>query len=175
MSRNSIWLLSNSEGRTNLFGFGRVHSFSHDFLQSAATLSAITVFLLAAVLVAGHLRDKTPALVVGGALVAYLLAGTYVLPWYAAWALPVLVLEWRSMITRLVLAFSALSLVAYQYRQGVPHSLTYKALFASNVVLVFFEVAIIVALVVMIVRQRRPERERVEAAGPPTPVPARLD
>jgi len=175
MSRNSIWLLSNSEGRTNLFGFGRIHSFSHDFLQSAATLSAITVFLLAAVLVAGHLRDKTPALVVGGALVAYLLAGTYVLPWYAAWALPVLVLEWRSMITRLVLAFSALSLVAYQYRQGVPHSLTYKALFASNVVLVFFEVAIIVALVVMIVRQRRPERERVEAAGPPTPVPARLD
>ena len=75
MSRNSIWLLSNSEGRTNLFGFGRVHSFSHDFLQSAATLSAITIFLLAAVLVAGHLRDKTPALVVGGALVAYLLAG----------------------------------------------------------------------------------------------------
>jgi glycosyl transferase family 87 len=56
MSRNSIWLLSNSEGRTNLFGFGRVHQFSHDFLQSAATLSAITVFLLAAVLVAGHLR-----------------------------------------------------------------------------------------------------------------------
>ena len=175
MSRNSIWLLSNSEGRTNLFGFGRFHQFSHDFLQSAATLSAITVILLAAVIVAGHLRDKTPALVVGGALVAYLLAGTYVLPWYAAWALPVLVLEWRSMITRLVLAFSALYLIAYQYRQGVPHSLTYKALFASNVALVFFEIAVIVALVVMIVRQRRPERERVEAAGPPTPVPARLD
>lgn len=175
ISRNSIWLLSNSEGRTNLFGFGRVHSFSHDFLASAATLSAITVFLLAAVLVVGHLRDKTPALVVGGALVAYLLAATYVLPWYAAWALPVLVLEWRSTMTRLVLAFSALYLVAYQYRQGVPHSLTYKTLFASNVALVFFEVAIIVALVVMIVRQRRPERERVEAAGPPTPVPARLD
>ena len=33
----------------------------------------------------------------------------------------------------------------------------------------------IVALVVMSVRQRQPERERVEAAGPPTPVPARLD
>jgi hypothetical protein len=48
-------------------------------------------------------------------------------------------------------------------------------LFASNVVLVLFEVAVIVALVLMVVRQRRPERERVEAAGPPTPVPARLD
>ena len=89
--------------------------------------------------------------------------------------LPVLVLEWRSGLTRLVLALSALYLIAYQYRQGVPESLTYKALFASNVVLVFFEVATIVALVVMVVRQRRPERERAEAAGPPTPVPARLD
>ena len=175
MSRNSIWLLTDSEGRTNLFGLGRFHEFSHDFLQSAATLSAITVVVLAAVLVAGRLRDNTPTLVVGGALVAYLLAGTYVLPWYAAWVLPVLVLEWRSGLTRLVLALSALYLIAYQYRQGVPESLTYKALFASNVALVFFEVATIVALVVMVVRQRRPERERAEAAGPPTPVPARLD
>ena len=175
MSRNSIWLLTDSEGRTNLFGLGRFHEFSHDFLQSAATLSAITVVVLAAVLVAGRLRDNTPTLVVGCALVAYLLAGTYVLPWYAAWVLPVLVLEWRSGLTRLVLALSALYLIAYQYRQGVPESLTYKALFASNVALVFFEVATIVALVIMVVRQRRPERERAEAAGPPTPVPARLD
>jgi hypothetical protein len=175
MSRNSIWLVTNSEGRTNLFGFGRVHEFSHDFLQSAATLSAITIVLLAAVLVAGHLRDKTPTLVVGGAMVAYLLAGTYVLPWYAVWALPVLLLEWRSALTRLVLALSALYLIAYQYRQGVPKSLVYKTLFGTNVLLVCLEIATIVALVVMVVRQRRPERERVETAGPHTPVPARLD
>jgi hypothetical protein len=175
MSRNSIWLLIDSEGRTNLFGFGRIHQFSHDFLQSAANLSAITIVLLGAVLVVGHLRDKTPALAVGGAVVAYLLAGTYVLPWYAAWALPVLVLEWRSALTRVVLALSALYLVTYQYRQGVPKTLMYKTLFASNVVLVFLEIATIVALVVMVVRQRRPARERVEATGPPTPVPAHLD
>jgi glycosyl transferase family 87 len=174
MSRNSIWLLSNSEGRTNLFGLGRVQ-FSHDFLQTATTLSTITVIVLAAVLVAGRLRDNTPALVVGSAVVAYLLAGAYVLPWYAAWALPVLVLEWRSGLTRLVLAQSALYLIAYQYRQGVPASVPYRAIFASNVALVLFELTIIVALVVSIVRQRRPGRARVEAAGPPTPVAARLD
>ncbi len=86
-----------------------------------------------------------------------------------------LVLEWRSGLTRLVLAQSALYLIAYQYRQGVPASVPYRAIFASNVALVFFELAIIVALVVMIVRQRRPERARVEAAAPPTPVAARLD
>jgi alpha-1,6-mannosyltransferase len=175
MSRNSIWLLTNSDGRTNLFGLGRVHEFSHDFLQTASTLSTITVVVLAAIIVAGHLRDNTPTLMVGGAVVAYLLAGAYVLPWYAAWALPVLVLEWRSGLSRLVLAQSALYLIAYQYRQGVPASVPYRAIFASNVALVFFELTIIVALVVMIVRQRRPERPRVEAAAPPTPVAARLD
>jgi Glycosyltransferase family 87 len=174
MSRNSIWLLSSSEGRTNLFGLGRVQ-FSHDFLQTATTLSTIAVIVLAAVLVAGRLRDNTPALVVGSAVVAYLLAGAYVLPWYAAWALPVLVLEWRSGLTRLVLAQSALYLIAYQYRQGVPASLPYRAIFATNVALVLFELTIIVALVVMVVRQRRPERARVKAAAPPTPVAARLD
>ena len=174
MSRNSIWLLSSSEGRTNLFGLGRVQ-FSHDFLQTATTLSTIAVVVLAAVLVAGRLRDNTPALVVGSAVVAYLLAGAYVLPWYAAWALPVLVLEWRSGLTRLVLAQSALYLIAYQYRQGVPASVPYRAIFASNVALVLFELTIIVALVVMIVRQRRPGRARVEPATPPTPVAARLD
>ena len=175
MSRNSIWLLSNSEGRTNLFGLGRFHEFSSDFLQTAATLSTITVIVLAGVLVAGRLRDNTPTLLVGSAVVAYLLAGAYVLPWYAAWALPVLVLEWRSGLTRLVLAQSALYLIAYQYRQGIPASVPYRALFASNVALVVFEFTIILALVVMIVRQRRPERARVGAAGPPTPVPARVD
>jgi alpha-1,6-mannosyltransferase len=175
MSRNSIWLLSNPEGRTNLFGLGRFHEFSTDFLQTAATLSTITVIVLAGVLIAGRLRDNTPALVVGSAVVAYLLAGAYVLPWYAAWALPVLVLEWRSGLTRLVLAQSALYLIAYQYRQGIPASVPYRLLFASNVALVFFELTIILALVVVILRQRRPERARVEAAGPPTAVPARLD
>jgi alpha-1,6-mannosyltransferase len=175
MSRNSIWLLTNSDGRTNLFGLGRVHEFSHDFLQAASTLSTITVIVLAAVVVAGRLRDNTPALVVGGALAAYLLAGAYVLPWYAAWALPVLVLEWRTGLTRLVLAQSALYLIAYQYRQGIPLSVPYRAIFASNVALVLFELTIIVALVVVVVRQRRPERARIETAGPPTPVPARID
>jgi hypothetical protein len=175
MSRNSIWLLTNSDGRTNLFGLGRVHEFSHDFLQAASTVSAITVIVLAAVVVAGRLRDNTPALVVGGAVAAYLLAGAYVLPWYAAWALPVLVLEWRSGLTRIVLAQSALYLIAYQYRQGVPASVPDRAIFASNVALVLFELTIIVALVVMVLRQRRPEGARVETAGAPTPMPARID
>ncbi len=174
MSRNSIWLLSGSHGRARLFGLDRV-PLSPEFLRPVATLSIIAVLVLAGVLVASRLHDRTPTLVVGSALVAYLLASMYVLPWYVAWALPVLVLEWRSGLTRLVLAQSALSLVAYQYRQGFPASFAYQTLFASNVVLVLFELSIIVALVVTIVRPRRPAGVRVEAAVPPSPVAARLD
>src|SRR5262249_60835688 len=171
MSRNSIWLLTGADGRSRLFGLDRP-PLSSGFLRPIATVSIIVVLVLAAVLVAGRLRDRTPTLVVGSALVAYLLASMYVLPWYVAWALPVLVLEWRSGLTRLVLAQSALFLVAYQYRQGFPGTLPYQALFAANVALVLFELTIIVALVVL---SRRPERVRVETAGRPRPVPAQLD
>jgi alpha-1,6-mannosyltransferase len=173
ISRNSIWLLADSEGRTNLFGLGRFYRFSPEYLSWAATLSTVVVLVLGAVLVAGRLRDRTPVLIVGSALVAYLLAGTYVLPWYAAWVLPVLALEWRTGLTKLVLAQSALYLLAYQYKQGWPRTVPFRALFAGNVVLVFFQLAMIVGLVVMAVRQARPRPERVEPAERPTPVPAR--
>lgn len=175
ISRNSIWLLADSEGRTNLFGLGRFYRFSPDYLSFAATLSTVVVLVLAVVLVAGRLRDRTPVLIVGSVLVAYLLAGSYVLPWYAAWVIPLLVLEWRAGLTRPVLAWSALYLLAYQYRQGWPHTIPFRLLFAGNAVVVFFELVIIVGLVVMVVRRRRPRRERVEAAEPPSPVPARVD
>jgi Glycosyltransferase family 87 len=175
ISHNSIWLLADSEGRTNLFGLGRFYRFSPDYLDSAARFSTVVVLVLAAILVWGRLRDHTPALVVGSALVAYLLAGTYVLPWYAAWVLPVLVLEWRTGLTKLVLVQSALYLLAYQYKQGWPGTAPFRLLFAGNAVLVFFELAMIVGLVVMSLRQARPPRRgRVEAVERPAPVPAHV-
>jgi hypothetical protein len=174
MSHNSVWLLAGSDGRTRLFGLDRP-TLTTDFLRPIATVSIIAVLAFAAILVASRLRDRTPALVVGSAIVAYLLASMYVLPWYAAWALPVLVLEWRSGLTRLVLAQSALYLVTYQYRQGFPGTVPYQALFLSNVVLVAFELSIIVALLVGAVRRLRGDRAPVEAARPPAPVAARVD
>lgn len=174
ISHNSIWLLANSEGRTNLFGLDRFYRFSPDYLSTAATLSTVVVLVLAAILVAARLRDRTPVLVVGSALVAFLLAGTYVLPWYAAWVLPVLALEWRAGLTKLVLAQSALYVLTYQYRQRWPRTVPFRTLFAGRLVLVFFELAIIVGLVVMAVRQFRPRRAPVEPERA-TPVPARVN
>jgi hypothetical protein len=175
ISRTSIWLLADSEGRTNLFGLDRLYRFSPEYLRSAATLSTVVVLVLAAVLVAGSLRDVKPALIVASALVAYLLAASYVLPWYAAWVVPLLVLEWRSVLTRLVLAWSALYLLAYQYRQGLPRTVPFRLLFAGNAIVVFLELAIIVSLVVMVVRHHRSGRARVQAAEPATPMPAGVD
>jgi alpha-1,6-mannosyltransferase len=175
ISHNSIWLLADSEGRTNLFGLGRFYRFSSDYLGSAATLSTVVVLAIAAVLVWGRLRDRTPALVVASALVAFLLAATYVLPWYAAWVLPVLVLEWRSGLTQLMLAQSALYLIVYQYKQGWPHTVPFRLLFAGNAVIVFLQLAMTVGLVVMAVRQHRARGARVDATEHPTAVPARID
>ncbi len=48
-----------------------------------------------------------PFLAAGAAVVAYLLVGTYVLPWYLAWGLPVLAVVWRWRIGWLVLVQAA--------------------------------------------------------------------
>ena len=50
---------------------------------------------------------------VGGAVVAYLLAGAYVVPWYAVWALPVLALAHRSWVTAVTLMAAAVVTLAY--------------------------------------------------------------
>lgn len=49
-----------------------------------------------------------PVLVAGGAVVAYLLVGTYVLPWYLAWGLPVLAVAWRWRVVWAAMAQAAL-------------------------------------------------------------------
>ncbi|MFN2608940.1 MAG: hypothetical protein ABR511_13800 [Acidimicrobiales bacterium] len=56
--------------------------------------TALAVGLLA-VLARRRPEAEGPVLVAGAAVVAYLLVGTYVLPWYLAWGLPVLALAWR--------------------------------------------------------------------------------
>jgi hypothetical protein len=72
-----------------------------------------TVAGLALLLVAPRLGAKTPVVVVGAATLAYLLAGAFVVPWYAVWALPVLALAPRSWVTGVTLAVAAVVSLAY--------------------------------------------------------------
>ena len=74
-------------------------------LAWAATAAAAGLtFLLAA----RRPRSEGLVLVAGGAVVAYLLLGTYVVAWYLAWGLPALVLAWRWRVVWLAVAHAAL-------------------------------------------------------------------
>lgn len=89
-------------------------SASPSVIQQVQIVAAIVVGAVALVTVLGRLGDADPALVTGTAVVAYLLAAAYVLPWYAGWALPVLALAWRSRLSLLAAAHAGLLLLAYE-------------------------------------------------------------
>ena len=114
-SRASVWeaLL-----RWGAIGSARLRA-SPTTIQQVQMAAALTVGVVALVVVLGRLRDRDPALATAGALVAYLLAAAYVLPWYAGWALPVLALAWRSRLSMLALAHASLLLLAYDDRYTV--------------------------------------------------------
>ena len=118
LSRGSIWQMMRPGGWDRLFSFAQRAA---QPLPSTTAVVAITATAALALWLAyTRRRDATPALALGAALAAYLLAAAYVLPWYAAWVLPVLALQWRSGLAVLVAAQSALWSVAYQYERGLP-------------------------------------------------------
>src|SRR5207249_5042747 len=95
VSPYSIWALPRTlaiihavaRGRT-IFTLGRVNP---------ALIAAALPFALALTtfVVLTQFRRSTPVMAVSGAAVAYALTAVYVTPWYIAWAIPVLALEWR--------------------------------------------------------------------------------
>jgi alpha-1,6-mannosyltransferase len=109
-SRISIWNMVGAHGLAAHdidLRMGRAH---------VATASILAVLVIGTIFVLGRLSDTTPALAAGAAAASYLLMAAYVLPWYLAWAIPVLALQWRARTTRLVAVWSAAVLLAYQYR-----------------------------------------------------------
>ncbi|MFN2606986.1 MAG: hypothetical protein ABR511_03675 [Acidimicrobiales bacterium] len=79
---------------------------------SAPVVAALIVAVVVAALLARASGAPLP-LVGGGVLVVYLLAAPYVLPWYPAWALPVLAPGWRSRPSVLAAAASLGLAVSY--------------------------------------------------------------
>src|SRR5207248_1233029 len=79
--------------------FGPSHWLAHAVHLSRHGLSLIagaTVIALAALFAGRRLDRPGAALAAGAAVLAYMVAGAYVLPWYVFWGLPVLALCWRS-------------------------------------------------------------------------------
>jgi hypothetical protein len=116
--------------------------------------------------------DDGPFYAAGAAVVAYLLVGTYVLPWYLAWGLPVLAVVWRWRVGWLVMAQAAILQLATARAPttGAPDALATGSavgrlqLDLYTVGAPMLELALIVILIVALVRS--------STAGSPTSVEA---
>ena len=85
----------------------------HGLTRWIATTATATVVALALFLSRRRIDHADPALVAGGAVLAYCLLGPYVLPWYVFWGLGAFALAWRSRLTWLALLQGALLHLAY--------------------------------------------------------------
>jgi len=85
----------------------------HQVRHQLSTIATGAVLGLSGLVVGRRLHHDNPAILAGAAVVAYLLLGFYVLPWYLMWGLPVLALAWRSKFTWVAVLHGALLHFAY--------------------------------------------------------------
>ncbi len=156
MSRASIWQLARLGGPEHLLGV-------HDARRVGAAvgmvgpLALVVVAALAALFSLSRLDDPGPELVAIGALVAFLLAGSFVLASYAAWVIPVAAWRHRAGISRVVLVWSALLTISYQAVRPMPATPEDLVVWlASSVTLLFAAVALVTLSVAAVRRLRAP-------------------
>lgn len=113
---HSPWNLVAPGGIRKAFGYG------YEQLGSQAHLSTyalVTVLVVAAIFVAGRLKEPMPLFVAAGALLAYLFASVYTAPWFAAWVLPLLALRWRWRVGVYAMAFFAVVMIDDRFGNAV--------------------------------------------------------
>ena len=149
-SKASLWTFPTSWIERTLLG---VHP-SQSHLLATAAVAAVVV--IGAIVVAPRLRDVDPAMAAGGAAFVYLLGAAYVLPWYAAWVIPVVALAWRSRLALLAQLQASLLLLIYVDRPGVHSTVFHDVVgtLATHVVPVV-EGLILIALVIVSARRLR--------------------
>jgi hypothetical protein len=136
--------------------------------RRVASVANLTVVGLTLLLILRRLRDAEAALVVAASVLAYMLLGSYVTAWYIAWSLPALALVWRSRLAWLAVAHAALLQLA-----TLPGTRPRVQADLYGVVLPAVGVAVVVALVAISLRPRRPTaREAARPRGRPDPATA---
>ena len=115
-SRSSIWGFA-----TSLF-LQPLGITGPDVMAPLGHLALIAIALGAAFVVLGSVAacrggpvpaEATAAVVIGATTLLFLLGGSYVLPWYSAWALPLLALAWRSRVATVAAVQAGACTVAY--------------------------------------------------------------
>jgi alpha-1,6-mannosyltransferase len=118
----------------------------------------LVVGIPAVILTLSRLRGSAMAAAAAG-VVPYLLAGPYVLPWYFAWAIPLLAFADDDLLMGVVFAESLLLEVAYTYRAVASPDLLDRLLRTTTIVTRLFEclalVVLVVAAAVLDARRRR--------------------
>ena len=154
MSRASIWQLLRNGGPEHLLGI-------HDAQRVGVVIGTVgpsalvTVVALAVLFSLSRLDDPTPELVAVGALVAFLLAGSYVLASYAAWVIPIAAWRHRAGISRAILVWSALLTIAYQAVRPMPTTAEDRAVWLVSGATLLFALVAIIGLVVAALRRLR--------------------
>lgn len=154
MSRASIWQLTRTRGSEHLLGIHDAQRVG-TVIGSVGPFALLTVVGLAVLFSLSRLDDPTPELVAIGAMVAFLLAGSYVLASYAAWVIPIAAWRHRAGISRVVLVWSALLTVAYQAVRPMPTTLEDQAVWLVSSATLLVALVAIVGLSVAAVQRLR--------------------
>ena len=154
MSRASIWQITRSDGPEHLLG---IHGAQHvgAVIGSVGPGALLTVVALAVLFSLSRLNDPSPELVAIGAVVAFLLAGSYVLASYAAWVIPIAAWRHRAGISRAILVWSALLTIAYQAVRPMPTTPEDLAVWLVSSATLLVALVAIVGLSVAAVRRLR--------------------
>jgi hypothetical protein len=159
LSRASIWQLARTDGLDHLFGAAPAEPVRR-VIAVVGPVALLGVVVLGLLFAVSRINDPTPELVAAGALVAFFLAGSYVLASYVAWVLPIVVWRHRAGLSRLVLLWSALLVIAYQAGSGLPPD-------GDDVIPWLMSFVTVVVAVVAIVMLSIAAARRLRRAGPP--------
>jgi hypothetical protein len=141
-SRASFWTYPVSWSVRHLLGWSPAQT------RALTTYAGVAVVVAAIVVVASRVHDADPAVVAGAAAVVYLLGAAYVLPWYTAWALPVLALAWRSRLALIAAIQAGVLLVVYVDNPGLDPDVLHGVLKGIGTMIVpVTELAVLLILV----------------------------
>ncbi len=163
INTGSVWWSGFEWYRKRLLdnGYARTIAFT-DASHAAVTVATIVMLIFAVTVVWIHRHDDDPIIAVGGASLAYFLLAAYIQPWYLAWALPVLAMKYRSTPALIGAGYSALIMLSLQYWWHPPHRERPIPSLFSQPYLGLFEVAGVVAMVLLSLRRRRNVPKNVE-------------
>ncbi|MFN8027034.1 MAG: glycosyltransferase 87 family protein [Acidimicrobiia bacterium] len=165
LSRASVWQVARRDGIDHLLGSEPAEPVRR-ILAWVGPFALCAIAVLALVWVLSRLADPTPELVVVAAIAAFLLAGSYVLASYVMWVLPLLAWRHHAGVSRVLIVWSSLLLLAYQSARGLPSSLGDTVAWVGSGATVAFATVALVGLTVEAAR-----RLRRASAAPPEPVP----